>query len=203
MEIECLHDLSWSIENCATSVRSGLFPQPVRGRAPGDRRLLGNGLRDPLSMLSRRLSLAAAYWLVASIRNKLLADSTYQVRIRADDVVKGSVPPVALEDLHIEPDRSTEAQALAQRAPVGRAVPLFVWIIGVMGAPLVWQFVREQVRQYWYGGVLIDARTTPVTITNDLRIPGDMVLIIEASGRSTRYRSSDLSAEIIESALKR
>src|SRR3954471_15939957 len=30
MEIECLHDLSWSIENCATSVRSGLFPQPVR-----------------------------------------------------------------------------------------------------------------------------------------------------------------------------
>src|SRR3954469_14548394 len=31
MEIECLHDLSWSIENCATSVRSGLFPQPVNG----------------------------------------------------------------------------------------------------------------------------------------------------------------------------
>src|SRR4051794_14568712 len=30
MEIECLHDLSWSIENCATSVRSGLFPQPAR-----------------------------------------------------------------------------------------------------------------------------------------------------------------------------
>src|SRR4051794_18093038 len=32
MEIECLHDLSWSIENCATSVRSGLFPQPAKSR---------------------------------------------------------------------------------------------------------------------------------------------------------------------------
>jgi integrase len=32
MEIKCLHDLSWSIENCATSVCSGLFPQPARLR---------------------------------------------------------------------------------------------------------------------------------------------------------------------------
>jgi hypothetical protein len=38
MEIKCLHDLSWSIENCATSVRSGLFPQPVNLSHPAGRR---------------------------------------------------------------------------------------------------------------------------------------------------------------------
>jgi len=154
-------------------------------------------------MFSRRFSLVFTYSLIASAHNKALAGNTYQVRIRADDVVKGSMPPIALEDLHIEQDRSTEAQVLAQRAPVGRAAPLFVWIIGAMGATLVLQFVREQARQYWYGGVLIDARTTPVTITNDLRIPGDMVLVIEASGRSMRYRSNDLPAEIIENVLRK
>src|SRR3954447_26276647 len=55
MEIECLHDLSWSIENCATSVRSKLFPQPVKatGLAPFAHRLarnLSGGMRQKLGL---------------------------------------------------------------------------------------------------------------------------------------------------------
>jgi len=59
MEIECLHDLSWSIENCATSVRSGLFPQPVKSltRSSVD---CGSGRPSIRPLFSLRLCLAAA-----------------------------------------------------------------------------------------------------------------------------------------------
>jgi hypothetical protein len=124
------------------------------------------------------------------------------VRIRADESVRAAIPPIAQQNLTIERDQSEEAKALAGRSPPERALPIIFIIAGAMAVPIVLQMIREALRQTYYGGVLLDMRTQPPNVTSDPKIPGNMVFVIEAGGKTTRYTSDQLSPELLTSLLK-
>jgi hypothetical protein len=127
---------------------------------------------------------------------------TVTVRMRVDQSVRAAIPPLAQRNLTIEPDRSQEAKDLALRSPPERAIPIIFIIAGAMAVPMVLQMIREALRQTYYGGVIIDMRTEPPTVTSDPKIPGNMVFLIEAGGKTTRYTSDQLSPELIGALLK-
>src|SRR5262245_32902429 len=121
-------------------------------------------------MLTRRtlhvsmLSLGAAAfpaWLRGEPAN------TIRLRIRIDDSVRQSIPPLVQQHLVIEPDHSDEAKDLVRRSPPSRAVPIIFIVVGAISIPVVVQMMREALRQVYYGGVLIDMRTQPVNVKSD------------------------------------
>ena len=122
---------------------------------------------------------------------------TITIRMRVDESVRAVIPPVQQRNLTIEPDRSEEANDLARRAPPERAAPIIFVIAGAVAVPIVLQMIREALRQTYYGGVLLDMRSQPPTVTNDPKIPGNMVFVIEAGGKATRYTSDQLSPELL------
>jgi hypothetical protein len=127
---------------------------------------------------------------------------TVTVRIRADESVRAVIPPIAQRNLTIEPDQSEEAKDLARRSPPERAVPIIFIIAGAMAVPMVLQMIREALRQSYYGGVILDMRSQPPNVTSDPKIPGNMVFVIDAGGKTTRYTSDQLSPELLGSLLK-
>src|ERR1700726_3733597 len=124
------------------------------------------------------------------------------VRIRVDETARTIIPPIVQSKLSIKRDDSEEARALADRSPPDRAVPIILIIIGAIAIPLLIELVREALRQVYYGGVVIDLRANPATITNDPKIPGSMVFVIDTEGKTTRYTSDQVSPELLESLLK-
>src|SRR6267142_4095927 len=120
--------------------------------------------------------------LLACSKAALCEDDTVTVRIRVDDSVRQGIPPIAQHGLTIDVDRSDQARELIKRAPAARAVPVLVIIVGAIAVPILVQMIREALRQIYYGGVLIDTRTEPPTITNDPKIPGNMVFTIDRDG---------------------
>jgi hypothetical protein len=127
---------------------------------------------------------------------------TVTVRIRADESVRAVIPPIVQRNLTIEPDQSEEAKDLARRSPPERAVPIIFIIVGAMAVPIVLQMIREALRQTYYGGVVLDMRSQPPSVTSDPKIPGNMVFVIDTGGKTTRYTSDQLSPEILGSLLK-
>ena len=156
-------------------------------------------------MLTRRSFAIAALSFSA---NAVLPDAraqppdTVTVRIRVDDSVRQSIPPIVQRSLAIEPDQSEAAKELARRSPPSRAAPIFFIIVGALAVPTVVQMIREALRQIYYGGVLIDTRATPPNVTSDPRVPGNMVFVIDAEGKTTRYTSDQVSPELLGSLLK-
>jgi hypothetical protein len=127
---------------------------------------------------------------------------TVTLRIRVDDSVRQSIPPILQQNLLIEPDQSDEAKELVRRAPAGRAVPIIFVIVGALAVPLVLQMIREALRQIYYGGVVIDVRAQPPSVTSDLKIPANMVFVIDHDGKTSRYTSDQLSPDILAGLLK-
>jgi hypothetical protein len=127
---------------------------------------------------------------------------TVTIRMRADESVRAIIPPIVQRNLTIEPDQSEEAKELAQQVPPGRAAPIIFIIAGAIAVPIVLQMIREALRQTYYGGVTIDMRSQPPTVTNDRKIPGNMVFVIEAGGKTTLYTSDQLSPEILGALFK-
>jgi hypothetical protein len=105
-------------------------------------------------------------------------------------------------DTAIEPDQSEAAKELARRAPPERALPIIFIIVGAMAVPVVVQMIREALRQTYYGGVMLDMRSQPPSVTSDPKIPGNMVFVIETDGKTTRYTSDQLSPELLTPLLK-
>jgi hypothetical protein len=136
------------------------------------------------------------------VREKVREALSINVRIRVDESVRAAIPPLAQKNLTIEPDRSQEAKELALRSPPERAVPIIFIIVGALTVPMVLQMIREALRQSYYGGVIIDMRTEPPSVTSDPKIPGNMVFVIETGGKTTRYTSDQLSPELIGALLK-
>jgi len=77
-----------------------------------------------------------------------------------------------------------------------------VIIVGAIAVPILVQMIREALRQIYYGGVLIDTRTEPPTITNDPKIPGNMVFTIDRDGKSKQYSSDQLTPAMLGPLLK-
>jgi hypothetical protein len=124
------------------------------------------------------------------------------IRIRVDDSVSQAIPPILLRDLAQETDESDEARELARRSPATRAVPAFIILVGAVAVPTIIQMIRESLRQVYYGGVLIDARTQPPTIKSDPQVPGNMIFVIDPEGKLSRFTSDQLSPETLLSWLR-
>jgi hypothetical protein len=127
---------------------------------------------------------------------------TVTVRIRVDESVRAVIPPIVQRNLSIEPDQSDAAKDLARRAPPERAIPIIFIIAGAMAVPMLLQMIREALRQTYYGGVLLDMRSQPPSVTSDPKIPGNMVFVTDTDGKTTRYTSDQLSPEVLGSLFK-
>jgi len=126
-------------------------------------------------------------------------DDTVTVRIRVDDSVRQSI---LQRRLTIEQDQSDEANELIRRSPPARAVPVIFIIVGAMAVPVILQMVREALRQIYYGGVLIDMRTQPSTVTSDPRVPANMVFVTDSNGKTTQFTSDQLTPAMLGELLK-
>lgn len=156
-------------------------------------------------MLTRRTFQIAALSFSAAAMARTASsqeNATVTVRIRADESVRALLPPIAQSNLTIEPDRSDAAQTLAQRAPPSKALPIILIIVGAIAVVELLTMIRELLRQVYYGGVLIDIRSQPPTITNDPSIPADMVFVVGTDGTTTKYTSDQFSMDVLTSALK-
>ena len=131
------------------------------------------------------------------------ADESVTVRIRTDETVRGILPPVVQQNLTIAPDRSALAQQMASRAPLERAAPLILIIVGAIAVVQIAEMVNEMVREYYYGGVIVDGRKSPPEITNDPRVPANTVIVFQADGTATQIKGGELSAGLLESVLNK
>jgi len=127
---------------------------------------------------------------------------TVMVRVRADESVCAIIPPIAQENLKIEPDQSEDAKELARRSPETRAAPIMLIIVGAIAVTELAQMIREMLRQVYYGGVVIDVRSQPPNVTSSPRIPADTVFVIEADGKTSRYTRDQFSLDVLKLALQ-
>jgi hypothetical protein len=156
-------------------------------------------------MLTRRAFQTAFFALGAAVFSEAASGQQgdmVTVRIRADDSVRSTISPIAQQDLRIEPDQSGEAKELAARSPATRALPIILIIFGAMAVTELLQMIKELVRQTYYGGVLIDTRSQPPTVTNDPKIPANMIFVINSTGKTDRFTSDQFSLDVLGLALK-
>jgi hypothetical protein len=64
------------------------------------------------------------------------------------------------------------------------------------------QMIEELLRQFYYGGVVIDMRSQPPSVTSDRKIPANMIFVIDAGGKTTRYTSDQLTLDVLKLAFK-
>ena len=156
-------------------------------------------------MLTRRTFHTLAFGLSAAafpFDTRGQQGETVTIRIRVDDSVRQSIPPILQQNLTIELDQSDEANELIRRSPPGRAVPIIFIIVGKIAVPVILQMMRETVRQFYYGGVLLDLRSQPPSVTSDPKILANMVFVIDGDGKMSRFTSDQLSPELLASLLK-
>jgi hypothetical protein len=156
-------------------------------------------------MLTRRTFHVATLSLVATTfaaGASAQQGDTVAVRIRADDSVRAIIPPIAQRDLTIERDQSEEAKELARRSPDTRAAPVILIIVGAIAVTELLQMIKELLRQTYYGGVMIDTRSQPPSVTSSPKIPADMVFVIEADGKTNRFTNDQFSLDMLKLALK-
>jgi len=127
---------------------------------------------------------------------------TVMVRVRADESVRAIIPPIAQENLKIEPDQSEDAKELARRSPETRAAPIMLIIVGAIAVTQLAQMIRKMLRQVYYGGVVIDTHSQPPNVTSSPRIPADTVFVIEADGKTSRYTHDQFSLDVLKLALQ-
>jgi hypothetical protein len=119
------------------------------------------------------------------------------VRIQLDEQSIAKIPGRERAEASVVEDRSAAAQALIAAAPRERAVPIILIVVGALSVPVIWDTVQEMLRRYYYGGVLVDARQTPVSITHDRTLPADLVLYIAPDGQSKRIAARDFTADLL------
>jgi hypothetical protein len=129
-------------------------------------------------------------------------DEAVTVSIRADDTIRALIPLIAQSNLLIEPDESPIAKELAERAPASKAVPIIFVIVGAIAVTQLLEMINELVKQVYYGGVVIDTRSHPPSITSDPKIPANMVFVIDADGKTTPYTNNRFSLDVLKLALR-
>jgi hypothetical protein len=122
--------------------------------------------------------------------------------IRADESVRAVLSPIAEDSLTIVPDQSQEARDLTHQAPPERALPIMFMIVGAMAITELLQMVRELLRQVYYGGVVIDMRSQPPSVTSDRKIPANMTFVTDRDGKTIRYTYDQLSLDVLKSLFK-
>jgi hypothetical protein len=130
------------------------------------------------------------------------SNEMFVVRIRGDETIRGVLPPIALRQVTITPDNSAAAKALASRAPPDRAAPLILVIVGAVALVHILEMIKELTRQYYYGGVMIDCTKSPPEISNNQKIPANMVFVLQRDGNIKQVKSDDVSTKLLASVLR-
>jgi hypothetical protein len=124
------------------------------------------------------------------------------VSIRADESVSVKIPAILLSDLVIRPDESDEAKELRRRAPDTKGAPIILIIVGAIAITQLVELIKEMLRQVYYGGVIIDMRSRPPTVTNDPKIPANMIFVIDPEGRESYIKQEQFSLDALKHLLK-
>ena len=155
-------------------------------------------------MLTRRSVNVGGLSLAAGAFSGIARGQEYDkvtVRIRADETVRDVLSPIELVTLKVEPDHSEVAKEFAAKVPPGRAAPIILIIVGAIAVTELLRMIKELYRQTYYGGVLIDVRTKPPTITSDLKLPANLVLVIDSNGEPSGYMAEDFGVAALKIAL--
>jgi hypothetical protein len=124
------------------------------------------------------------------------------IRARIDESVRAGIPAIVQRNLKIEPDASEEGKELARRSPPGRVLPIILIIVGAIAVTELLEMIKELARQVYYGGVVIDMRSQPPSVTNDLKIPADMIFVIGSDGKTSRYTNDQFSLDALKLAFE-
>jgi hypothetical protein len=156
------------------------------------------------AMLTRRNFQIAIYSMAAAMLSQTASsqdDEKVTIRVRADETVRNVLRPIEQHDLSIQPDQSDEAKTLAERTPPGRAVPIILIIVGAIAVVRLLEMIKELYRKTYYGGVVIDTRSQPPSITNDVKIPADMVFVINKDGTTSQFMGAKFDLVALKTAL--
>lgn len=155
-------------------------------------------------MLSRRtFGLSCMICLPASMLRESCAQSTamFTVSIRADKSVRGLLPPIAQRTLIIKPDLSMTGRELAARAPPERGAPVILIIVGAIALVKIVEMIYELGHEAYYGGVVVDGRKSPPEISNDPKIPPNMVFVFQADGTVKQFKVGEVPTDLLTSVL--
>jgi hypothetical protein len=123
-------------------------------------------------------------------------------RIQLDSGTLQVIPGDERADVRVEEDRSVAAKTLVEHSPPGRAIPIIYIVVGVLSLPVIWDTVREMLRREYYGGVIIDARQAPASITHDKTLPAGIVLFIGPDGNSKKYEAPNIPEDLLLKLIK-
>jgi hypothetical protein len=133
--------------------------------------------------------------------HSVVAQEATQIRIQLDQQALNTLPGDERADLEVTEDTSAEAQALKERSPPGKAIPIIYLIVGLLSLPSIWASIQEMLRRREYGGVIIDARATPANIHHDLSVQADLVLVIRADGSTETVHSTLATQDFLKGVL--
>jgi hypothetical protein len=156
-------------------------------------------------MLSRR-HFTIAFLFSASVTSISQADESteFDVRIRASDqALNAAVSAPEQMSLSVTADQSDDAKLLLSKAPKTKAIPVILIIVGAVAAVNISKMLLELVREYYYGGVLIDNTASPTLITNDVRIPAGTIIVISKDGSKATFKESDVSWDFVYKILNK
>ena len=160
--------------------------------------------RPPSALqVTRRGALSAAWGtcIVASGLHSVMAQEAAAVRMQLDQQALNAVPGDERVGLEVTEDTSSAAQGLKAHSLPDKALPIMYLISGVLSLPSIRGAVQEMLRRHEYGGVVIDARTKPANIRNELTAQADSVLVIRADGSTESVRSTLFSEDFLKRVL--
>ena len=153
--------------------------------------------------ITRRGALTAALGtcIAASGLHSVMAQEAAAVRMQLDQQALNAVPGDERVGLEVTEDTSSAAQGLKAHSLPGKALPIMYLISGVLSLPSIRGAVQEMLRRHEYGGVVIDARTRPANIRNELTAQADAVLVIRADGSTESVRSTLFTEDFLKRVL--
>ena len=91
-----------------------------------------------------------------------------------------------------------------QELPVNdeKGVPLVVVFVGATLAVYLANSIVALMRDIVYGGVIIDLRTTPLTVQTDKSLAGGAVIVINPDGTHKYYDREEVDGELLEAAFR-
>jgi hypothetical protein len=153
--------------------------------------------------ITRRGALSAAWGIciAASGLHSVMAQEAAKVRMQLDQQALNALPGDERVGLEVTEDTSPAAQGLKAHSLPGKALPIIYLIAGVLSLPSIRGAVQEMLRRTEFGGVVIDTRTSPANIRNDLTAQADWVLVIRADGSTESVRSTLVTEDFLKRVL--
>ena len=138
---------------------------------------------------------------MASGLHSVMAQEAAAVRMQLDQQALNAVPGDEREGLEVTEDTSPAAQDLKAHSLPGKTLPIIYLISGVLSLSSIRGAVHEMLRQREYGGVVIDTRTRPANIRNELTAQADSVVVIRANGSTESVPSTRVTEDFLRHAL--